>query len=240
MKGLAEMTNQNTALNEPERETERLRLHTPNAAATSSSLKSELEYQNKQRAENENCSPSPTRLPSSPGTSLSALYQRKLTSGGTTTSTTTTTSASGSHLIDSLIKEESSLNEHHMRSHHRPSSRMEDDDDDDEDDMRSKNNEVGEFNQINPNFKDDPNVCVFLAGLNMTMNSNTSSINSSSAPSELSNPSLRYSTSILGNTGSGNRNSPSSDALAGPSGIGPMQNVPLVSILEKLDFWEIF
>ncbi len=60
------------------------------------------------------------------------------------------------------------------------------------------------------------------------MNSNNSLINSTSAPSDLTNPSLRYSTSILGNTVSGSRNSPSTDSLPGPSGIGPVQILPLV------------
>lgn len=131
VKGLAEMTNQNTALREPDRETDRIRLHTPNAAnnTSSSSVKSEiLELSNKHRLENDTCSPSPpTRIPSSPS---SALYHRKITP------TTSTTTSSGSHHIDALIKEEATSNDHH--SHHRPNS-MEDDDDED---MMNKN-EVG-------------------------------------------------------------------------------------------------
>lgn len=113
VKGLAEMTNQNTALREPEREPERLRPHSipskseslENAASTikssvttTTTTSSSLSLQ--MRLDNERNSPtSPPRLqtPHSPTTPL-ALYQKKLTnrdrehhshesSGATATST---------------------------------------------------------------------------------------------------------------------------------------------------------
>lgn len=61
---------------------------------------------------------------------------------------------------------------------------------------------------------------------NSITSSNAHSINSTSA-SDLSTNASRYSTSILGN--SGNRHSPLTDVLPGPSGIGPVQQAPLVS-----------
>jgi hypothetical protein len=143
------MTNQNTALKEQERDSERVRLHTPttpSASAPSSSVKNEiLELSNKQqRLDNENFSPSPpSRVPSSPGSALSAMYQKKLTNSATASATTTSTvtGSSSSHHIDSIIKEEPTFNDH--RTHHQRSESMEDDDDDDEN-VQMKN-EVGEL-----------------------------------------------------------------------------------------------
>jgi hypothetical protein len=141
------MTNQNTALKEQERDSERVRLHTPttpSATAPSSSVKNEiLELSNKQqRLDNENFSPSPpSRVPSSPGSALSALYQKKLTTSASASATTTSVTGSSSHHIDSIIKEEPTFNDH--RTHHQRNESMEDDDDDDEN-VQMKN-EVGEL-----------------------------------------------------------------------------------------------
>lgn len=138
------MTNQNTALKEQERDSERVRLHTPttpSASAPSSSVKNEiLELSNKQqRLDNENFSPSPpSRVPSSPGSSLTAMYQKKLSSSASATSSVP---GGSSHHIDSIIKEEPSFNDH--RTHHQRTESMEDDDDDDEN-VQMKN-EVGEL-----------------------------------------------------------------------------------------------
>lgn len=139
------MTNQNTALKEQDRDSERVRLHTPTApsvSASSSSVKNEIfELPNKQqRLDNENFSPSPpSRVPSSPGSSLSALYQKKLTASSTSS---TTFPGSSSHHIDSIIKEEPSFNDHRTHPHRKHDS-MEDDDDDDENGHMK--NEVGEL-----------------------------------------------------------------------------------------------
>lgn len=139
------MTNQNTALKEQERDSERVRLHTPTTPSTSapsSSVKNEiLELSHKQqRLDNENFSPSPpSRIPSSPG-SLSALYQKKLTTSAAS-ATTTSITGSSSHHIDSIIKEEPTFNDH--RTHHQRNESMEDDDDDDEN--VPMKNEVGEL-----------------------------------------------------------------------------------------------
>lgn len=73
VKGLAEMTNQNTALREPEREQERLRPATNSASSRPQS--DSLDATTPKRIEPERCSPSPTRLQTSP-TPL-ALYHRK-------------------------------------------------------------------------------------------------------------------------------------------------------------------
>lgn len=140
------MTNQNTALKEQDRDSERVRLHTPTTPSTSapsSSVKNEiLELSNKQqRLDNENFSPSPpSRIPSSPG-SLQALYQKKLTTNASASATTTSVTGSSSHHIDSIIKEEPNFNDH--RTHHQRNESMEDDDDDDEN-VQMKN-EVGEL-----------------------------------------------------------------------------------------------
>lgn len=140
------MTNQNTALKEQERDSERVRLHTPttpSATAPSSSVKNEiLELSNKQqRLDNENFSPSPpSRVPSSPGSSLSALYQKKLTTSGSGSAAASVTGSS-SHHIDSIIKEEPTFNDH--RTHHQRNESMDDDDDDDEN--VPMKNEVGEL-----------------------------------------------------------------------------------------------
>lgn len=137
------MTNQNTALKEQDRDSDRVRLHTPTTPSTSapsSSVKNEiLELSNKQqRLDNENFSPSPpSRVPSSPG---SSLYQKKLTTSSSASATTTSITGSSSHHIDSIIKEEPSFNDH--RTHHQRTESMEDDDDDDEN-VRMKD-EVGE------------------------------------------------------------------------------------------------
>ena len=136
------MTNQNTALKEQERDSERVRLHTPTTpTAPSSSVKNEiLELSNKQQRL-DNFSPSPpSRIPSSPGSSLSALYQKKLTTSASASATTTSITGS-SHHIDSIIKEEPTFNDH--RTHHQRNESMEDDDDDDEN-VQMKN-EVGEL-----------------------------------------------------------------------------------------------
>lgn len=139
------MTNQNTALKEQERDSERVRLHTPTTPSTSapsSSVKNEIhELSNKQqRLDNDNFSPSPpSRVPSSPGSSLNALYQKKLAASNLASATTTSVTGS-SHHIDSIIKEEPTFNDH--RTHQRNES-MEDDDDEDEN-VQMKN-EVGEW-----------------------------------------------------------------------------------------------
>jgi hypothetical protein len=139
------MTNQNTALKEQERDSERVRLHTPTTpSAPSSSVKNDIhELSNKQqRLDNENFSPSPpSRVPSSPGSSLSALYQKKLATNALASATTTSVTGSSSHHIDSIIKEEPTFNDH--RTHHQRNESMEDDDDDDEN-VQMKN-EVGEL-----------------------------------------------------------------------------------------------
>lgn len=141
------MTNQNTALKEQDRDSERVRLHTPttpSASAPSSSVKNEiLELSHKrQRLDNENFSPSPpSRIPSSPGSSLAGLYQKKLTTSTSASATTTSVTGSSSHHIDSIIKEEPTFNDH--RTHHQRNDSMEDDDDDDEN-VQMKN-EVGEL-----------------------------------------------------------------------------------------------
>lgn len=224
VKGLAEMTNQNTALKEQDRDSDRVRLHTPttpSASAPSSSVKNEiLELSNKQqRLENENFSPSPpSRVPSSPGTSL---YQKKLTNSSSASATTTSVTGSSSHHIDSIIKEEPSFNDH--RTHHQRNESMEDDDEDDE----------------NVRMKDE-------VGLNMTLNSTllqnsisssnmmSTSVNSTTSLSDIQ--SSRYTSGLLGNSSSGTRHSPLTSDMPGPSGIGPVQHAPLS--LKKESDWD--
>jgi hypothetical protein len=145
------MTNQSTASKEPERDrdSERLRLHTPTtpSAAPSSSVKNEiLELSSKQqRLDNDICSPSPpSRVPSSPGSSLSSIYQKKLlTTSASASATTTSITGSSSHHINSIIKEEPTFNDHRTHHQHRNDESMEDDDDDDEN-IQMKN-EVGKI-----------------------------------------------------------------------------------------------
>lgn len=148
------MTNQNTASKEPERDSERLRLHTPtttpSAVPSSSSVKNEiLELSSKQQRLENDISPSPpsSRVPSSPG-SLSSIYQKKLTNANASASATTTSiTGSSSHHIDSIIKEEPTFNDHHHRTHHqRNEESMEDDDDEDE--HVHMRNEVGKDENI--------------------------------------------------------------------------------------------
>lgn len=144
------MTNQNTASKEPDRDSERLRMHTPttpSAAPSSSSVKNEiLELSSKQqRLENDLCSPSPpSRVPSSPGSSLTSIYQKKLSSNASASATTTSITGNSSHHIDSIIKEEPTFNDHHRSHHHqhRGEESMEDDDDEDEN-IHNMKNEVG-------------------------------------------------------------------------------------------------
>ena len=65
MKGLAEMTNQNTALRETEREPERLRPNSAPKPETMESSSSSTSSVKASRLEStERCTPSPTRLPS--------------------------------------------------------------------------------------------------------------------------------------------------------------------------------
>ena len=229
------MTNQNTALKEQERDSERVRLHTPTTpTAPSSSVKNEiLELSNKQqRLENDNFSPSPpSRIPSSPGSSLSALYQKKLTTSASASATTTSITGS-SHHIDSIIKEEPTFNDH--RTHHQRNESMEDDDDDDEN-VQMKN-EVGELLincKVIYGCKD-----YIISGLNMTLNPSllqnsisssnmmSTSVNSTTSLSDIQ--SSRFTSSLLGNSSSGTRHSPLAD-MPGPSGMGPVQHAPLVS-----------
>lgn len=153
------MTNQNTASKEPERDSERLRMHTPttpSAAPSSSSVKNEIlelsskqqqqQQQLHQRLDNELCSPSPpSRVPSSPGSSLTSIYQKKLSSNASASATATSITGNSSHHIDSIIKEEPTFNDH--RSHHqqhRSEESMEDDDDEDEN-LHNMKNEVGKL-----------------------------------------------------------------------------------------------
>ncbi|KAL7030527.1 hypothetical protein ACKWTF_006695 [Chironomus riparius] len=227
VKGLAEMTNQSTASKEPERDrdSERLRLHTPTtpSAAPSSSVKNEiLELSSKQqRLDNNICSPSPpSRVPSSPGSSLSSIYQKKLlTISASASATTTSITGSSSHHIDSIIKEEPTFNDHRTHHQHRNDESMEDDDDDDEN-IQMKNE----------------------VGLNMTLNSSllqnsiSSSVNSTSSLADMQ--SSRYSSNLLGNSsnaGGTRQQSPLSSDLPGPSGIGPMQHAPL-SLKKEADW----
>lgn len=150
------MTNQNTASKEPERDSERLRMQTPttpSAAPSSSSVKNEIlelsskqQQQQHQRLDNELCSPSPpSRVPSSPGSSLTSIYQKKLSSNASASATATSITVNSSHHIDSIIKEEPTFNDH--RSHHqqhRSEESMEDDDDEDEH-IHNMKNEVGKL-----------------------------------------------------------------------------------------------
>ena len=238
------MTNQNTALKEQERDSERVRLHTPTTPSTSapsSSVKNEiLELSNKQqRLDNDNFSPSPpSRVPSSPGSSLSALYQKKQTTSGSASATTTSVIGSISHQIDSIIKEEPNFSDH--RTHHQRNESMEDDDDDDEN-VQMKN-EVGEL--LNDDclqmIYDALNDLLFITqtGLNMTLNSTllqnsisssnmmSTSVNSTTSLSDIQ--SSRYTSNLLGNSSSGTRHSPLTSDMPGPSGIGPVQHAPLV------------
>ena len=241
------MTNQSTASKEPERDrdSERLRLHTPTtpSAAPSSSVKNEiLELSSKQqRLDNHICSPSPpSRVPSSPGSTLSSIYQKKLlTTSASISATTTSITGSSSHHIDSIIKEEPTFNDHRTHHQHRNDESMEDDDDDDEN-IQMKN-EVGKIVEFI--FLVLPRKCTVLylshlLGLNMTLNSSllqnsiSSSVNSTSSLVEMQ--SSRYSSNLLGNSSSAGgtrQQSPLSSDLPGPSGIGPMQHAPLVRIL---------
>ncbi|KAG5684655.1 hypothetical protein PVAND_013873 [Polypedilum vanderplanki] len=229
VKGLAEMTNQNAVSKEPERDSDRLRLHTPTtpSAAPSSSVKNEMleMSREKQRHDNEICTPSPpSRVPSSPGSSLS-MYQKKLhTTSASASATTTSITGSGSHHIDSIIKEEPTFNDHRTHHQHRNDESMEDDDDDDDDENLHMKNEVG---------------------LNMTLNSTllqnsiSSSVNSTTSLADMQ--SSRYSSNLLGNSSSsGTRQSPLNSDLPGPSGImgsaGPMQHAPLS--LKKESDWD--
>lgn len=141
------MTNQSTTSKEPERDSDRLRLHTPttpSAAPSSSSAKNEiLELSSKQqRLDNDLCSPSPpSRVPSSPGSSLTSIYQKKHSSNASASATTTSITGNSSHHIDSIIKEEPTFNDHRTHHQHRSEESMEDDDDEDEN-IQMKN-EVG-------------------------------------------------------------------------------------------------
>ncbi len=207
------MTNQNTTSKEPERDSDRLRLHTPttpSAVPLSSSAKNEiLELSNKQqhqRLDNDLCSPSPpSRVPSSPASSLTSIYQRKHSNNASATSTSISITGNSSHHIDSIIKEEPTFNDHRVLRHES----MEDDDDDD-----NMKNEVGELE--NESILRGKNYFLkFLADVQAS----------------------RYSSSLLGNSvNSGTRQSPlSGNDLPGPSGIGsgPVQHAPLVSNFEK-------
>lgn len=131
------MTNQNTTSKEPERDSDRLRLHTPTtpSAAPSSTKNEILELSSKQqqRLDNELCSPSPpSRVPSSPGSSLTSIYQKKHTINASASATTTSITGNSSHHIDSIIKEEPTFNDHRTHHQHRSEESMEDDDDEDE------------------------------------------------------------------------------------------------------------
>jgi hypothetical protein len=236
------MTNQNSALKEQERDSDRVRLHTPttpSASAPSSSVKNEiLELSNKQQRLDNDFSPSPpSRISTSPG---SSHYQKKLATSGSASATTTSTTGSGSHHIDSIIKEEPTYNDH--RTHHQRNESMEDDDDDDDENVPMKN-EVGEWSKSQ---LDEVVQRLTLssfrahAGLNMTLNSTllqnsisssnmmSTSVNSTTSLSDIQ--SSRYPASLLGNASSGTRHSPLSSDMPGPSGIGPVQHAPLVSL----------
>lgn len=131
------MTNQSTTSKEPERDSDRLRLHTPttpSAAPSSTSTKNEIlelssKQQQQQRLDNELCSPSPpSRVPSSPGSSLTSIYQKKHSSNASASATTTSITGNSSHHIDSIIKEEPTFNDHRTHHQHRSEESMEDDD----------------------------------------------------------------------------------------------------------------
>lgn len=150
------MTNQNTTSKEPERDSDRLRLHTPttpSAAPSSSSAKNEileLSSKQQQRLDNDLCSPSPpSRVPSSPGSSLTSIYQKKHSSNASASATASSITGNSSHHIDSIIKEEPTFNDHRTH-HHRNEESMEDDDDDD-DNIHMKN-EVGKLDDPREKF----------------------------------------------------------------------------------------
>lgn len=237
------MTNQNTALREPEREPERLRPHsvttktepldtisTNSIKQTTSTITSSSSTSS--RLDTERCSPSSpssTRLQSHSPTTPLALYQRK--------------NNRDHQLNETQVSPNNEQN--YIGKEERPSTPDDD----------TMSNDVGEklsnFSLHPKHLYSKENIN--LTGLNMTLNSNIHTAtapplvppllsNISSHPTDLrpssrGGPSTSSTPSLVNSGGNSSRDltsgsglpSPMSEPIPGPSGMGPVQQVPLVS-----------
>lgn len=216
VKGLAEMTNQSTALREPEREPDCLRPPSLSSASRppSDSLEATTTATTPKRLETDRCTPSPTRLQLSP-TPL-ALYHRKI-------------NRDYSEPPETINNEHTGSNNDDRRSQSP-----------DEDDAMS--NDVGINMTIHSNSTNSipppalPTSSVLTNPVNSTV-SVTPEIRPASRGTNAGGITTVTSCATILAPSSSGLSSPSisSEPVAGPSGLGPVQSVPL-SLKKEIDW----